>query len=560
MANSGEVEAEYESEPEMSLLQRRREASDDDNDVEEEESNTSVRLNRSVWRIGYDDGSDGCEGAAEYYDDEEEDDEVSYIDELEMLGEQVEEESKEEVAEQVTATKQRGNEEKVNDADKEALKAPRIGAFYMHDDRFGGLRRRSRNQRRQKDIWEPKDKLRWMHDKFEEMTLERTHTEELNAFGVHRTSNWNKNNAKNDGYKAKTSRPHSTYGNNGNSQRIVKGRGPIRYRPLSRSISANSPMERMQSAKTEGTSCKTYAARVLSANNKRPYEKSQGKSPNTDSQKASSTKVTQLPESFGMTRDADSSTVFSTKSEQYGDLGMASYTSGYVPFHGLSAGSESDSLPFDQHLLAPNMSYYPQAFYPASSFHYDNFGTRRSMVLPGSGNVVPQNELFPVNIPLDIPYAQERVGLVAENHFTRSPFHYSLPGSMHMASFESRDQRIGSSISPPSTHQAFPNQLNRVSSLAQHSLQQIPVDNAILPPSHVLAPQFHSCLGSRSQKLFEASALSFYGRRTLESLAGTIQSNIASLGTGSNIISPPQYTGIQGDQNFSTSSALFPGI
>ncbi|OMO86850.1 hypothetical protein CCACVL1_09424 [Corchorus capsularis] len=129
-----------------------------------------------------------------------------------------------------------------------------------------------------------------------------------------------------------------------------------------------------------------------------------------------------------------------------------------------------------------------------------------------------------------------------------------------MASFESRDQRIGSSISPPSTHQAFPNQLNRVSSLAQHSLQQIPVDNAILPPSHVLAPQFHSCLGSRSQKLLEASALSFYGRRTLESLAGSIQSNIASLGTGSNIISPPQYTGIQGDQNFSTSSALFPAF
>ncbi|OMO86851.1 hypothetical protein CCACVL1_09425 [Corchorus capsularis] len=218
MANSGEAEAEYESEPDMSLLQRRREASDDDNDVEEEESNTSVRLNRSVCRTGYDDESDGCEGAPEYYDDEEEDDEVSFIDELEMLGEQVEEESKEEVAEQVTATKQRGNEEKVNDADKEALKAPRIGAFYMHDDRFGGLRRGSRNQRR--------------------------------------------------------------------------------------------------SSRTEGTSCKTDAARVLSANNKRPYEKSQGKSPNTDSQKASSTKVTQPPKSFEMTRDADSSTVFSTKSKQ----------------------------------------------------------------------------------------------------------------------------------------------------------------------------------------------------------------------------------------------------
>lgn len=140
MANSEEVEAEYESEPEESVLLRRRsEASDDDEELKEEGD-------RSVRRIGYADVSDGREGAPEYYDDDD-DSEVSYVDELEKLGEQVEEEREEEVAEQATATKQRGKE-KANVGDNDAFAVPRTGAFYMHDDRSGGLRRRSRDQRR----------------------------------------------------------------------------------------------------------------------------------------------------------------------------------------------------------------------------------------------------------------------------------------------------------------------------------------------------------------------------------------------------------------------------
>ncbi|XVE98209.1 hypothetical protein REPUB_Repub03eG0085900 [Reevesia pubescens] len=183
MVNSGEVEAEYESEPEESgLLRRRSEASDDDEEVEEEgnEIAVAVGLNR---RISYADQSDGREGAPEYYDDYD-DTEVSYIDELEKLGEQVgEEEHEEEVAVQVTAMKQRGKE-KVNDAGEGAFAVPRTGAFYMHDDRFGGLRRRSRDQRRKKNIREFKDELKWMHDKFEEMKLEEAYNKELNAFEV----------------------------------------------------------------------------------------------------------------------------------------------------------------------------------------------------------------------------------------------------------------------------------------------------------------------------------------------------------------------------------------
>ena len=119
--------------------------SHDDDDDEESKMEVIVWLNGSVRRIGYGDESDGRDG--EYYDDDDDDEEVSRVDELEKLGEQVEEESEEEVAEQVAATKRRGKE-KVTDGEKDAFAVPSICAFYMHDDRFGGLRRRRRDQRR----------------------------------------------------------------------------------------------------------------------------------------------------------------------------------------------------------------------------------------------------------------------------------------------------------------------------------------------------------------------------------------------------------------------------
>ncbi|XP_022749772.1 uncharacterized protein LOC111299084 isoform X2 [Durio zibethinus] len=561
MANSGEVEAEYESEPEESVLLRRRsEASDDDKEVEEEENKmiVSARLNRIVRRIGYANESDVRDGAPEYYDDSD-DEEVSYVDELEKLGEQVEEESEEEVAEQVTATKQRG-QEKVNDGDNDAFAVPRIGAFYMHDDRFGGLRRRSRDQRR-KNIWASKDELKWMHDKFEEMTLKETQNKKLNAFEVHRTSNdyhqnRNKNNTKSGGYKAKESRPHSKSGNNGSSSKIVKGRGPVRYKPLSRSISVNPPMKSMQLEKTQGTSSKTDSARVFSANNK---QQSLGKTAKADSERALSTKSKQSAKSFEMTGDTDSSAVFSRKSKQSWDLGMASYTDpASVSLPGLNV--DCDSLPFDQHLLAPSMSSYQQAFYPASSFHYDNSVTQKRMVQPGSRNAVFPASVLPNqiihvqqangflqgNIEVDIPYAKEGVSQVAENYFTKLCFQYSVPGSTNMASPESRDQKTGSSLSIPFTYQAtpLPNQLNRVSSRAQSIVQQVHADSTIQPPSKVFSQQLHSLLRGGSQKLYEASSLSFHEPGKFESLTGSIQSKVASLGIVSNITSP-QYAGIQ---------------
>ncbi|XP_017983773.1 PREDICTED: uncharacterized protein LOC18588635 isoform X5 [Theobroma cacao] len=536
MANSGEVEAQYESEPDESLLlRRRREASDDDKDVEMEENKMPVRFSRSVRRTGCADESDGGSGAPEFYEDDG-DEEGSYVHELEKLGEEVEEEREEEVAKQVTSTKQRGKE-KVNDADIDPFAVPRTGAFYMHDDRFGGLRRRSRDQRRKKYIWESKDELKWMHDKFEEMTLEKPHNNELNAFEVHRTSKGhqqgrNKDNTKSGGYKAKDSRPHSKSGSNGSSSKIVKGRGPVRYKPLLRSSSVNSPMKSMQFEKTQGTSSKTSSARVISANNRRQYKRLLGKTSNADSsERALSIKCKQPAKPFEMTRDMDSSTVFSTKSKYSGDLQMVSYIDpASVSFHRFNA--DSDSLPFDQHLSPNQIIHVPQS-----------------------------NEYLPENIVLDIPDAKEGVSLVPENYFCEHSFRYSVPGSTYMPYPESRDQRIGSSLSIPFTHQAtlFTNQLNRVSSLAQQPIVQgMSVESIIQPSSQVSTQQLHSCLGSGSQKLVEASSLSFNESGTLGSFAVSVQSKVVSSGTGSSIISPPQYSGIQGDQKFNATPVLLP--
>ncbi|GMI83956.1 hypothetical protein HRI_002064900 [Hibiscus trionum] len=450
--SSGEVESEYESETDGSVLLRRRtEATDDDKELEEEENKMAAvaRPNASVWRIDDNDESDGLDGAPEYYDDYV-DDEASYVDELEKLAEQVEEESEEEVDEHVMATKQRGKE-KVIDADKAASAVPRFGAFYMHDDRLSGLRHIRRNQPRKKYIWESKDELKWMHDKFEAMTLEETRNKELSAFQVPKTSNYyhqgrNKNNTNSGGYKAKESRLHYKSGNDGSSSKIVKGRGPVRYKPLSRSISANPTLKSMQL--TQGTNSKTSSARAFSANNKQHYKRSMGRTENANSGRALSSKGKQPAKSSEITGDTDSSSSFTRKSKQSVDTGMASHTDpASLSFH--VSNLDFDSLPPHKHLLAPSISSYQQEFYPTSSFHHANFVTQRRMERPGT-----RNALFPIsvlpnqiihepeasdflqgNIALDIPNARsvrsKAAYLKIGSNINSSPQHTGILGDRH---------------------------------------------------------------------------------------------------------------------------------
>lgn len=127
-----EEEAEYESDSEAALpwAARRREASDEDES--EKEGIERFRVVRS----GGDDESNGLDGAPEYYDQE------SYGDEV---GEQMEEVEVEEREAQGGV----GDEDEdrvsevvvVNQEREEVLDVPRVGKFYMHDDRFRSKRR-----------------------------------------------------------------------------------------------------------------------------------------------------------------------------------------------------------------------------------------------------------------------------------------------------------------------------------------------------------------------------------------------------------------------------------
>ena len=127
-----EEEAEYESDSEAALqwAARRREASDEDESEKE-----GIERFRVV-RIGDEDGSDGLDGAPEYYDQESYGDEVGEemeeveVEEREAQG-SVGDEDEDRVSEVVVVNQER----------EEVLDVPRVGKFYMHDDRFGGKRR-----------------------------------------------------------------------------------------------------------------------------------------------------------------------------------------------------------------------------------------------------------------------------------------------------------------------------------------------------------------------------------------------------------------------------------
>uniref|UniRef100_A0A2N9H1T6 Btz domain-containing protein n=1 Tax=Fagus sylvatica TaxID=28930 RepID=A0A2N9H1T6_FAGSY len=210
-----EDEAEYESDSEAALLwaMRRKEASDEESEEEGKESR------ERFWRarIGGDDESDGLGGAMEY------DDEESYIDELEV-DDDLEEEMEEEVEREAQVSLGGGDEDRVSEVvlvkqeSEEALRVPTAGKFYMHDDRFGAKRfGQRRGTPGRMGLWKPRDELPWKHD----IWIPKGHHQgRIKDQSIGR------------GYiRANPSRPHDNFVNQDDSLRIVRGRGPVRYRP-----------------------------------------------------------------------------------------------------------------------------------------------------------------------------------------------------------------------------------------------------------------------------------------------------------------------------------------
>ncbi|KAH1066498.1 hypothetical protein J1N35_031485 [Gossypium stocksii] len=340
MATTGEEEVEYESDPEevkRSLGMRKREAASDDEEGEREEvNNTEGRMHRKAAIRS--DESDGQGGAADYDDDEEEE---SDLEEDEVVEEEVydeeEEEIDEEEMEEVRKGELQGNVEKTGEDVKDALvvdesrnvddgvginnnhvgeeneeekeenepfAVPTAGAFYMHDDRFrdnvGGRHRRTHGGRK---LWESKDDRKWGHDKFEEMTLQEKHYEDVRVLYIFnlqdkcsfpflisfdpflfpteiiffpsiqgRSSRGryrarSKNTDPDSGYP-RGSRPKAlgkSY-NQTHASKAVRGRGPRRYEPSMRKSSQATPTLDKSSGKPLGRTSQTNSSRAPQTN------------------------------------------------------------------------------------------------------------------------------------------------------------------------------------------------------------------------------------------------------------------------------------------------------
>ncbi|KAK1264533.1 hypothetical protein QJS04_geneDACA021320 [Acorus gramineus] len=270
-----EEPADYESDPEDSLLpsaMRRREASDDEG--EEEGRRTDRRV-----VVGSDGESDGQGGAGGY--EEEELEEEEYEEEEEeyeerrserggdgggevlvpiQVARKEEEEAGEVIGGDAEGVQEKGVEGVEGEGEKkenEPFAVPTAGAFYMHDDRFrdsGGPRhRRTPGGRR---LWESKDNKAWVHDRFEEMSLQDAHYNERKV-SRGRFRGRGKNRVNDHGY-IRENRSRVYEDNNQNwAPKTVRGRGPRRYQPLWKSNNEMPTSQQKQSVKSyEATSNK----------------------------------------------------------------------------------------------------------------------------------------------------------------------------------------------------------------------------------------------------------------------------------------------------------------
>ncbi|XP_020588174.1 uncharacterized protein LOC110029991 isoform X2 [Phalaenopsis equestris] len=281
MADGEDVE--YDSDPEDVLrpsMMRRREASDDEDGEGSGVEKESKHVRNERLGIRSDDELEG-EGGAPGYDEEEYEEQ----EEDEMLEEEVEEEDMEGEDEvgilernvlkgghsrdagefegpavlieesglrsggEMGGYREKNQAEEQEKKENEPYAVPTAGAFYMHDDRFEengrGRHRRMPGGRR---LWESKDDQAWVHDRFEEMNLQDWRYEERRMRrGRFRGRGTGRGRGAGRGY-GRGSTPRAYHDDNRNQNRTLKsvrGRGPIRYEPLSnsREISSNSPRQ-----------------------------------------------------------------------------------------------------------------------------------------------------------------------------------------------------------------------------------------------------------------------------------------------------------------------------
>ncbi|TXG61361.1 hypothetical protein EZV62_012724 [Acer yangbiense] len=541
MANSGEEnrveEAEYESDSVESLFRltmRRREASDDEDANNDGEAEARKRLIWSNRRFGVCRG-DELDGLGGYDDDHE----VSSVNESEELGD-AEVEALEDEQQQERERKNGEGEvteevkQIIEEEENELLVDPKFGAFYMHDDRFGGRsygrgRRRYVSFRHTIDERKPKHEEKWMHDKFEEMNLQVRRTPEDYHPGHH------KNKSRGCGYvTANWSKPHDNINNQIYSSRIVEGRGPIKYKPTMRSSSVNLSTKNKQHLRSKNP---------------------QGQTLNTNMERVFSTRNKQYSNPREMTSSSESARIFSTEDKKpfrYGkfvDMSMTSNTNSGRAFSHIS-DVESDPLASEKHVFTTNMSSASQMF---------------NSSIPNN-NEPKSNELLHVDtaanpVGRDMLYAKKFIHPVSENYLTNPPFQSSVSWPTNMIESQMMGQRglffpttLSHPLTPPYSH------VNNVYPLAHSFAQQMYLESIIQPPLLVSTQLFGPCCGSESQASSEAFLPNSYEPETSKTQT---RSKVAVSREGINTLQGRGRcsflsAGAQGVQNFNATGARFP--
>ncbi|KAL4653911.1 hypothetical protein ACB092_01G340200 [Castanea dentata] len=492
-----EEEAEYESDSEAALqwAARRREASDEDES--EKEGIERFRVVRS----GGEDESDGLDGAPEYYDQESYGDEVGEemeeveVEEREAQG-SVGDEGEDRVSEVVVVNQER----------EEVLDVPRVGKFYMHDDRFRSKRRGhhwySKSTPGRVDLWKPQVERQWKHDKFEQMTLPETRVKELHGSWIPKGHQQGhiKDQGKGRGYiRAKQSRPHDNFVNQDDSLRIVRGRGPVRYRP---------------------DLWRNYIGIVggRGAIRSKPLMKSSDVVPPTKSGKfRGSTSVTNSARMFSHPSNIQSDS-FASK-----NLISAS-----------SLGSASLLFTIDETKCS---NTFLQGKTLADSFDWDKLS------IEDSSQTVVENYL--TNLHLQSPTA-------CAKYMVESP--------------QLKGQRSSFSLSKKNSHQSNPssNQVNRDHLRAQPLVvQQRSTESTVQPPVQLYTQQLHP--GNRSQQSSESWSPYSSKPVMLDSLPKSSKTKVALVGKESSAVQASkrgsfQYDGTIAHHNNAANPSLLPGL
>ncbi|KAL4653913.1 hypothetical protein ACB092_01G340200 [Castanea dentata] len=489
-----EEEAEYESDSEAALqwAARRREASDEDES--EKEGIERFRVVRS----GGEDESDGLDGAPEYYDQESYGDEVGEemeeveVEEREAQG-SVGDEGEDRVSEVVVVNQER----------EEVLDVPRVGKFYMHDDRFRSKRRGHHwSTPGRVDLWKPQVERQWKHDKFEQMTLPETRVKELHGSWIPKGHQQGhiKDQGKGRGYiRAKQSRPHDNFVNQDDSLRIVRGRGPVRYRP---------------------DLWRNYIGIVggRGAIRSKPLMKSSDVVPPTKSGKfRGSTSVTNSARMFSHPSNIQSDS-FASK-----NLISAS-----------SLGSASLLFTIDETKCS---NTFLQGKTLADSFDWDKLS------IEDSSQTVVENYL--TNLHLQSPTA-------CAKYMVESP--------------QLKGQRSSFSLSKKNSHQSNPssNQVNRDHLRAQPLVvQQRSTESTVQPPVQLYTQQLHP--GNRSQQSSESWSPYSSKPVMLDSLPKSSKTKVALVGKESSAVQASkrgsfQYDGTIAHHNNAANPSLLPGL